>query len=339
MLEKFVVGAIVAFIVCVTPYLYKLGKEKKQESIKKGKVYYGLLGCRILGLFVLGTITAEMILMILLGDKIEGAIALLLLLVAGLVVTVIYVAIYTKSFQRKYLDYSTEEMEHNSSSDGMFKSDTISNNVNSKPIFNSNIQVSLSSANEVPTKKSGQIYGSDIALQPKEQQVQKFPVDAIANGLAEVCIKEIVDVMGICAKYQVPYNQKKLIISTFSYFYSVWIVNFGNITVKQGEEIEEIYRNRFSDYNRKQFEDKPYKEVLENEEFFRDQLKRVDRRVLSSYQSNSGTFVDDGISDEYILEFIDNQEDKEKIKMEIVVKVLKDWASVAQRAGKQSTIE
>ena len=112
MLDKFIGGAIIALIVSITPFLYRLGKQKKQESIQNGKVYYGLIGCRILGFFVLGVITAEMILMILLGNSIEGLPALLITFVAGTIVTVIYVFLYKKAFEKKYLNSTDHDSDY-----------------------------------------------------------------------------------------------------------------------------------------------------------------------------------------------------------------------------------
>ena len=144
--------------------------------------------------------------------------------------------------------------------------------------------------------------------------------------------------MGICERHHVAYDEKKLIISTFCYFYTIWIFNYENITAGQADDVEEIYKNHFFNFNRKKYEDLPFKSVLENEEIFTTQLKRIDRRVRASYHAHNHTFVDDGLTDEYILEFVHNAEDKEKIKSEIVIKVLKDWAHVAHEAGKQSSI-
>lgn len=101
MLEKFISGAVIAAIIAGTPMLYKLGKRKKAEAIQNGKVYYGLLGCRVLGLFILGVISAEMILMLILGDSIEGTKALLLMLLVSIPFTVLYLFLYKKSFEKK----------------------------------------------------------------------------------------------------------------------------------------------------------------------------------------------------------------------------------------------
>jgi 3'-phosphoadenosine 5'-phosphosulfate sulfotransferase (PAPS reductase)/FAD synthetase len=102
--------------------------------------------------------------------------------------------------------------------------------------------------------------------------------------------------------------------------------------------VEEVYKEKFSLFNRSRFEDEPFKDVLQNETIFAEKLKTVDRRVRNSYHENNRTFVDDGISDEYILEFISDGNDKDKIKSDIVIKVLKDWASKANIAGKQIKI-
>lgn len=103
MLEKFISGAVIAAIVVGVPKLYKIGKEKKAKSIQDGKVYYGLLWCRVLALFLAGVISAEMILMVLLGDSVEGMVALLLMLLCSLPFTVLYVYLYKRRFEKKYL--------------------------------------------------------------------------------------------------------------------------------------------------------------------------------------------------------------------------------------------
>jgi hypothetical protein len=108
MLEKFISGAVVAAIVAGTPKLYRLGKKKKAESIRAGKVYYGLLWCRVFALVLAGVMSSEMILMVLLGDSVEGAIALLLMLLCSLPFTALYVYLYKRSFEKKYLAVSQQ---------------------------------------------------------------------------------------------------------------------------------------------------------------------------------------------------------------------------------------
>ena len=103
MIEKFISGAVIAAIVVGGPKLYKLGKKKKAESIQNRKVYYGLLWCRVFALFLAGVVSSEMILMVLLGDSVEGVLALLLMLLCSLPFTVLYVYLYKRSFEKKYL--------------------------------------------------------------------------------------------------------------------------------------------------------------------------------------------------------------------------------------------
>ena len=201
--------------------------------------------------------------------------------------------------------------------------------------------ICLSDANDSPKRIPGGIYSEDISIQPQTSTPppkSTFPTQVIADGLAELCIKELVEVMGICDKHHVTYDERKLIISTFCYFYVIWIFNFENITAGQARDVEKIYKNHFCNFNRKNFEDLPLKTVLENEEIFSEQLKRIDRRIRASYHANNHTFIDDGLTDEYILEFINFIDDKEKIKPEIVHKVLKEWASVANKAGEQTSV-
>ena len=106
MLDKFIAGAVLTAIVVGTPTLYRLGKEKKAESIQHGKIYYGLLWCRIIVLFLAAVISSELILMVLLGNSVEGTTALLLLLLCSLPLTALYVYLYRKGFKKKYLTSS-----------------------------------------------------------------------------------------------------------------------------------------------------------------------------------------------------------------------------------------
>ena len=99
----FILGAVAAAIVAGIPKLYSLGQEKKAESIQSRKVYYGLLWCRVFALFLAAVISSEMILMVLLGDSVDGTVALLLTLLCSLPFTVLYVYLYKRSFEKKYL--------------------------------------------------------------------------------------------------------------------------------------------------------------------------------------------------------------------------------------------
>lgn len=114
-LDKFIEGAVIALIFVGTPLLYKLGKKKKLEAIQKGKVYYGLLGCRVLGLFAVGFVCAEMVLMLILGDSIEGTQALLLVFLVAILVTVLLVFLYKKSFEERHLKTAPQKTQYSPS--------------------------------------------------------------------------------------------------------------------------------------------------------------------------------------------------------------------------------
>lgn len=102
-IELFIRGAVIAAIFIGVPKLWKLGKKKKAESIANGKVYYGLLYCRILAFYLAGVMCGEMILMVLLGNSVEGTIALLMTLISGVPFAVLFTHLYKKNFIKKYL--------------------------------------------------------------------------------------------------------------------------------------------------------------------------------------------------------------------------------------------
>ena len=103
LLDVFISGAVIAAIFVGAPKLWKLGKQKQAESISKGKVYYGLLYCRVLAFYLAGVICGETILMVLLGNSIEGTIALLMTLISGVPFAILFTNLYKKSFIKKYL--------------------------------------------------------------------------------------------------------------------------------------------------------------------------------------------------------------------------------------------
>ena len=172
----------------------------------------------------------------------------------------------------------------------------------------------------------------------KKSDNQTFLAQDLAGVIAEKCLNELSEVMDICSKYSVSYDYKNLVISTFAYYYVIWLFNFENIIVRQSEIVEEVYKEKFSLFNRSRFDDEPFKDVLQNETTFAEKLIAVDKRVRKSYHENGHIFVDDGVSDEYILEFINDENDKDKIKIDIVIKIIRDWASKAKLAGKQIKI-
>lgn len=110
MLEKFVVGTLVALFVVGTPKLYKLGKRKKAETVARGNVYYGLLGCRVIGLILAGLMTAEMF-VLMLQNMIEVITGIAIIVIATVPISMMYINMYRKSFTKKYLE-TKEKANH-----------------------------------------------------------------------------------------------------------------------------------------------------------------------------------------------------------------------------------
>ena len=324
---------------------------------------------KYIGCLALSILASEAICMIFIGDSIEGTSALLTLFGIAILISLLLYYFWTNKSQpvikpQNSPEYiinppltnlppkepsSLKQITPNEAENDTIVLGTI-DNVSTPPVTHSlplkqddSVRICISKPNDAPIAKQRGTYGDDIRIhkptQSNKQDQKTFSVDVIADGLAELCIKELIDIMGICHKHNVSYDEKKLIISTFCYFYTIWTVNYGQIKLKNYQELESRYTNHFCNFNRAQFETASYKDVIENEHVFKEQLVRVDKRVRKSYHANDGVFVDDGISDEFILEFIESSNDKERIKAEIVLKILKNWAHVAHQAGKHSVID
>ena len=132
--------------------------------------------------------------------------------------------------------------------------------------------------------------------------------------------------------YQITYDHVKLVTATFAYFYVIWTFSFKGIRGYQCDEVETGYTESFLTYTKQAFEDAPYKTVLESEATFRDMLKRVDRRVRNSYHENNRTLVDDGLSDEFLREFIENTDSIQEIKSFISKRIMEDWVAIGSTA-------
>lgn len=109
LLDMFISGAVIAAVFIGAPRLWKLGKQKQAETISNGKVYYGLLYCRILLFYLAGVVSGEMIFMILLGNSIEGTVALLMTLISGIPFAALYTYLYRKNFIKKYLSQNKKD--------------------------------------------------------------------------------------------------------------------------------------------------------------------------------------------------------------------------------------
>ena len=68
------------------------------------KIVKAVLAVLIILFFIAGIISAEMILMLLLGDSIEGYIALIIMFLCSLPFAALYIFLYKKHFEKKYLN-------------------------------------------------------------------------------------------------------------------------------------------------------------------------------------------------------------------------------------------
>lgn len=334
MLERFVIGALTSLIVLGTPFLYKLGKRKKAEAIQKGKIYYGLLGCRVLGLFVLGIISSEMVLMAILGDSIEGNIALVLMLFVSFVFTAVYIYVYIKYFKKKLIMYQDNIVLEN-------KKET--KNTNEKGITH----ICLSNADEQPkTYGDFNVYGKDLKIhnslsketinpethkkylvhtpnestinneiaQPLLQHTKKeYNAFNIAKELSEKCAKTVIQINRKCNEIGIDYNERQLAISTFAYFFAQWAYTSKSITFAQVEKVQELYKEQFSEFNKVAFQDDSFKDVMENEQMFDATLERFLQYAKIYFNNETNSFSNEMI-EKYILEFILSKADLDRLK-------------------------
>ena len=71
---------------------------------------------------------------------------------------------------------------------------------------------------------------------------------------------------------------------------------------------------------------------MENEKNFPDMIKKLYYRIRSSYEKNNFVFIDDGLTEEFLMEFVSDKNDIEKIKPIIYKKLMNDWVSLGEEA-------
>ena len=213
--------------------------------------------------------------------------------------------------------------------------------------------ICLSEPNEQPKEQGNfNFYGKDILLdksyeqdnnsQPNIQEAKTiFTFDSFANSLAKMASQELLNIMNLCSNKQIEIDERKLLVSTFAYFYGVWIFNYKNITMEQEKIVQEIYKKQFSEFNRTAFENDTYKQVVDNEYEFDKLLYYVIKRINESHEKFDGkqSFEYDKLSNEFISEFIVDEKDKERIKLDVRTKILRDWALIASKTGQVSEIQ
>lgn len=181
------------------------------------------------------------------------------------------------------------------------------------------------------------IYGTENTdIQPAcFSDKEPFSASRVAPELFEAGIKEWQTLQKITQDTQIPYDNLELVTATFAYLFVIWSFSFSEIKSYQYDEVMEVYVDNFVSYVKRSFENAPYKKVLQIEETFKKMLECVDRRVRKSYHENNRILVDDGLSDEFILEFIADSNDVQKIKPMISEKIMKDWVALGNDANER----
>ena len=162
-----------------------------------------------------------------------------------------------------------------------------------------------------------------------------FSVDALAPEVFDAAVNEWQAIERICQNAQVTYDQSKLVVSTFSYFYIVWVFGFTGIRSGQAMELQEKYVEKFVEYNREAFGNYTYAQVIENEKIISPMLTSVDRRIRDSWHANNRTLVDDLLWDEYINEFITDAEMAARVKTQIARRIMDVWFMLGRKADEE----
>lgn len=159
-----------------------------------------------------------------------------------------------------------------------------------------------------------------------------FSAADIAPKVMDAGEKEWKAIKEICDNAHIVYDNRKLGLATMAYFYAVWMAGFHGIRLGQAKKLEEIYIGNFADFNKIKFAEFPYSQVVENEQRFGDMLKRVNYRVMESRERHNFTFVDDGLSEKFIREFVKDPQMAGKIQPQIASRIMDVWYKLGEEA-------
>ncbi len=208
-------------------------------------------------------------------------------------------------------------------------------------------RVGISSPNEMDRNSWNYVKCSDLALdKPTEQnakpnsinKAKSYSPEEMAGAMAEIGVYEMIAISEILDNKNIRYNDRNIVVETFAYFYAVWMVNWRGLSREQQKEIWHTYEKKFSLFNRKYYEGSTEKIITDNERVLRSKMTCLVQRVSKSYDVKTGTFYDDGISDEYLADILIDENDAEVVKAEIVVRILRNWAYTAAKAKEQCMI-
>ena len=178
------------------------------------------------------------------------------------------------------------------------------------------------------------IYGTEnTTILPACLSIKEpFTATKIIPELFDEAVKELKNIEEITKNAQIQYDFVNFVTATFAYYYIIWLFSFKGIRGYQADEVEKGYIDGFIAYAKEAFENAPYKRVVESGEVFKAMLKRVDLRVRNSYHANNHTLVDDGLSNEFLLEFIADATAAQKIQPLISKRIMEDWVLLGQNA-------
>lgn len=131
---------------------------------------------------------------------------------------------------------------------------------------------------------------------------------AVSKTISEQCAKSLIAINRKCSEIGIEYNDRKLAIATFAYFFVQWVYTSKNISFAQVGEVQKLYKEQFSDFNKVAFQDDSFKSVIENEQIFADVLKKFLGYAKNFYNSENNSFSKE-MMEKYISEFIQNESD------------------------------
>lgn len=186
--------------------------------------------------------------------------------------------------------------------------------------------ICLSNQNETPTEHGNfNTYAKDILLAPTEtitaekaqsqlqSQPKEFNAIDLAKELSEKCAKTVIQINRKCNEIGIDYNERQLAISTFAYFFAQWAYTSKSITFAQVEKVQELYKEQFSEFNKVEFQDDSFKDVMENEQMFDATLERFLQYAKIYFNNETNSFSNEMI-EKYILEFILSKADLDRLK-------------------------
>lgn len=94
MSDKFWASLFAAAIISGGAAIYNTSKENKEKKKKQNKVYYGVV--RMILLYLAALMSADFILMLILGDSIDGSEAFAMVFVFSIAIFLGYLMLYTK---------------------------------------------------------------------------------------------------------------------------------------------------------------------------------------------------------------------------------------------------